>query len=64
MARYEIDVPAGVPADVEVTCTDHGVTESCDRSRRTLPFYCPDCETEVEVTLHDAADWRDLAEMC
>lgn len=64
MATYEIEVPEGVPAPTEVTCTDHGESATYERDRRTLLFYCPACETEVEVTLHDETDWRDLAEMC
>jgi hypothetical protein len=64
MPTYEIEVPEGVPEPLEVTCTDHGATATFERDRRTLPFYCPDPETEVEITLHDEGDWRDLAEMC
>lgn len=64
MPTYEIEVPEGVPDPLAVTCTTHGETATFERDRRTLPFYCPDCETEVEITLHDEGDWRDLAEMC
>lgn len=64
MPTYQIDVPEGVPAAIEVTCTDHGVSESFERSRRRLPFYCPACETAVDVSLQDESDWRPLTERC
>ncbi len=64
MATYEIEVPAGVPEPVAVTRRDHGRTERFEHDRRRVQFYCPDCDTEVEITLHDERDWRDLAEMC
>lgn len=64
MATYEIDVPEGVPSPVTVRCDAHDVAETFERSRRTLPFHCPECETEVEITLHDTDDWRALSERC
>ena len=64
MPTYEIEVLEVLPEHLAVTCRAHGVTARFERDRRTVQFYCPECETEVEVTLHDERDWRDLGEMC
>jgi hypothetical protein len=64
MASYEVTVPEGVPADVEVRCTDHGTSETFARHRSTLPFHCPECEVELAIDIRDTADWRELTERC
>lgn len=63
MPAYRIDVPDDV-GEVTVTCEAHGGTETFPGDRRTVGFHCPDCERELEVTLHDTADWRELTERC
>lgn len=64
MASYEIAIPEGVPADVEVACTDHGTSETFPRHLATLPFHCPECGVELTIGLHDTEDWRELTERC
>lgn len=64
MASYEISVPEGVPADIEVRCTDHGTTESFPRHLAQVPFHCPDCGVELTIDVRDTDDWRELTERC
>lgn len=64
MATYEITVPEGIPADVEVRCTDHGTAETFSRHLSTVPFHCPDCSRELTVAIADTDDWRELTERC
>lgn len=64
MPGYELDVPEGVPEPITVTCTDHGVVDRFDASRRRIAFHCEECERELEITLHDRSDWRELTERC
>lgn len=64
MASYTIDVPEGVPADLEVRCTDHGTAETFSRHLSTVAFHCPDCGVELTVDLSDTEDWRAWNERC
>lgn len=64
MARYEITVPKGVPAELEVTCTEHGTGATYPQYRSTVSFHCPDCSRELTVDLANTADWRAWNERC
>lgn len=64
MVNYEIEVPEGVPADLAVTCTDHGTVETFPRHRSRVSFHCPDCAVELTVDLADTEDWRAWNERC
>lgn len=61
---YEIERPDGPERGIRVACTDHGTAEEFHPAERQVAFHCPDCAMEVEVTLHDLLDWRDLGERC
>lgn len=64
MASYRV-VDAGPPdAGIRITCEDHGESEQFKPGYRAVAFHCDECGIEVEVTLADTEDWRDLAEMC
>lgn len=47
-----------------VTCETHGVSEEFEPGHWRVAFYCPDCGCELEVTLRDTHEWRDLGESC
>jgi transposase len=64
MATYEVDRPDGAEGGISVTCTEHGEQEHFQPGRARVTFYCPDCEYEVEVALHDALDGRPWGEKC
>lgn len=64
MVSYVLTVPENADEQVAVTCTDHDVTERYPAGTATLSFYCPDCDVELDVDRHDAADWRDWGERC
>jgi uncharacterized protein (DUF983 family) len=64
MADYTVTVPEGEEHGIRVRCEDHGEVEEFQPGYRTVAFYCAACGYEVELTLHDLRDWRDLGEMC
>ena len=64
MASYEVRIPEGVPADIEVRCTDHGTAETYPRHFSTVAFHCPDCGLELTIDVADTEDWRELTERC
>jgi len=64
MATYEVERPEDAEGGIVVACTDHGEHERFPPGRSKVAFYCPDCEFELEVALHDALDGRPWGEMC
>lgn len=64
MPDYTVTVTDGTERGIRVQCTDHDEASEFQPGRRTVAFYCSGCGYELEVTLHDLADWRDLGEMC
>lgn len=64
MSTYTVETPEGQERGIRVTCKKHGETEEFHPGQRTVAFYCEMCGYEVEITLHDLHDWRDLGEMC
>jgi transcription elongation factor Elf1 len=64
MSTFEVTVPEDVRAPIEVTCTAHGTSETFDRSHKTVTLACEDCGLELETTVYDLGDWRDLTERC
>lgn len=61
---YEIERPDGPERGILVTCTAHGESQEFQPAERRVAFHCPDCAMEVEVSLHDMLEWRDLQERC
>lgn len=64
MASYRVVGPEAADEGIHVTCEDHGESERFQPGYRTVAFHCDACGIEVEVTLADTEDWRDLAERC
>ncbi|MFT4889221.1 MAG: hypothetical protein ACI9YT_000130 [Halobacteriales archaeon] len=64
MTAFTVEVPEGEERGIRVRCEDHGESEEFQPGYRTVAFYCEGCGYEVEITLHDTHDWRDLGEMC
>ncbi|PSP27003.1 hypothetical protein BRC65_08305 [Halobacteriales archaeon QH_2_65_14] len=64
MPGYTVEIPEGRERGIRVTCQDHDESEEFQPGYRTVAFHCPKCGYEVEVTLHDLHEWRDLGEQC
>lgn len=64
MTDYIVTVPEGEERGIQVRCADHGEAEEFQPGYRRVTFHCSACGREVELTLHDLHDWRDLGEMC
>ena len=62
--NYTVETPDGPERGLRVTCESHGRSEEFDPGYRSGAFYCPDCGYEIEVTLRDTHEWRDLGESC
>ena len=62
--NYTVETPDGPERGLRVTCESHGRSEEFDPGYRSGVFYCPDCGYEIEVTLRDTHEWRDLGESC
>jgi uncharacterized protein (DUF983 family) len=64
MTNYTVTVPEGEERGLRVECDEHGEAEEFQPGYRTVAFHCDQCGYEIEVSLHDLHDWRDLQEMC
>lgn len=64
VANYTVTVPDGEERGIQVACDDHDEAEEFQPGYRTVAFHCSQCGYELEVTLHELDDWRDLGEMC
>jgi len=64
MTSYRIKNPEKEELGVRVTCEEHGESEEFEPGRRKVAFYCRMCGYELEITLRDTTDWRDLGERC
>lgn len=64
MTEYTVTVPEGDERGIRIACEDHGEAEEFQPGYRTVTFHCDQCGYEVEFTLHDLHEWRDLGEMC
>ncbi|WP_254761821.1 hypothetical protein [Natrinema marinum] len=64
MTTYTVEVPDGNERGMRIVCDEHGDAEEFQPGYRTVAFHCEGCGVELEVTLHDLREWRDLGEMC
>lgn len=64
MVQYEVEVPDGEEYGIRIRCPTHGESEEFQPGYRTVAFACDACGIELEVSVHDLDDWRDLGEMC
>lgn len=64
MPTYDVEIPEGPERGIRVTCEEHGESEEFQPGRRKVAFHCEQCGYELELSLHDLLDWRDLQEMC
>ncbi|PSQ56168.1 MAG: hypothetical protein BRD23_09730 [Halobacteriales archaeon SW_9_67_25] len=64
MTGYTVETPEREERGIRVACEAHGVAEEFRPGRRRVAFYCDRCGYELEVTLHDTYDWRDMQEQC
>lgn len=64
MPGYTVETPAGPERGIRVACQAHDTAEEFPAGRGSVAFYCPGCGYELEVTLHDTHEWRDLGERC
>jgi uncharacterized protein (DUF983 family) len=64
MTDYTVTVPEGEELGIRVRCEDHGEVAEFQPGYRTVTFHCEGCGYEIELTLHDTRDWRDLGELC
>jgi uncharacterized protein (DUF983 family) len=64
MVTFEVERPDGPERGVRIACPEHGERREFPPGRSRVTFYCPDCEFEVEVALHDALDGRPWSERC
>ncbi len=64
MLNYTVSVPDGEERGILVQCDTHDESEEFHPGHRTVTFHCDGCGYEVELTLHDLHEWRDLGEMC
>jgi uncharacterized protein (DUF983 family) len=61
---YEVTVHGGEERGIEVRCPVHDERETFQPGYRRVAFACEGCGRELELTLHDLAEWRDLGERC
>lgn len=64
MSGYRVEIPEGEERGIRVECEVHGETEEFPLGFRTVAFYCEGCGYEVEISVRDPHDWRDLGEFC
>ena len=64
MTPYRIETPEGEERGIRVHCETHGTSEEFQPGYRTVAFYCDRCGVEVELTVRDGDDWRELTEVC
>lgn len=64
MTGYTVTVPEGQERGIRIECETHGESEEFQAGYRRVTFHCEGCGRELELTLHDPGDWRDLGEMC
>lgn len=64
MTDFTVTVPEGEERGIQIQCGDHGQITEFQPGYRTVAFYCDKCDYEVEITVQDLQDWRDLGEMC
>lgn len=64
MTDYRVELPAAEERGIQITCETHGEAEEFQPGYRRVAFYCDGCGYEVEFSLRDTHDWRDLGEMC
>jgi hypothetical protein len=64
MTSFSVSVPDGEERGIVVRCDTHDEAEEFPPGYRTVAFHCDGCGYEVELTLHDLQEWRDLGEMC
>lgn len=64
MPGYTVETPEREERGIRVTCEAHGDSEEFPPGRRRVAFYCEGCGYELEVTVHDTHEWRDMGEMC
>lgn len=64
MSGYRVEIPEGEERGIRVECEVHGEADEFQPGYRTVAFYCEGCGYEVELTVRDPYDWRDLGEIC
>ncbi|MFB6361337.1 MAG: hypothetical protein ABEH59_08455 [Halobacteriales archaeon] len=64
MAAYRVHTPESVDEGITVECQSHGDTETFPPDHRKVAFQCSGCETEIEIVIRTAGDWRALTERC
>jgi len=64
MTEYAVTVFDDDERGIRVKCEGHGEAQEFQPGYRTVTFHCDGCGYELELTLHDTNDWRDLGEMC
>ena len=61
---YRIEVLDDPERGVRVGCERHDEWREFEPGRRSVAFFCGECNIDVELTLHDELDWRDWGERC
>lgn len=64
MATYRVFVPERPGDDIRIACDEHGETARFEPGFRSVAFHCHGCGREVELSLRDTDDWRELTEWC
>ena len=61
---FTVEVPDEQERGIRVGCEAHDNWEEFRPGYRRVAFFCEGCGFELEVTLRDLHDWRDMQEMC
>lgn len=64
MTTLTVELPDEAERGIRVTCATHDSTEEFQPGFRRVAFHCEQCGHELELTLHDLLEWRDLGERC
>lgn len=66
MPSYTVEVPEAETEErgVRVSCDEHGECREFAPGYRTVAYHCERCGYEVEISVHDLLEWRDLGERC
>lgn len=64
MIDYSVELPEGEEYGIRVRCDEHGESQEFQPGYRSVAFCCERCGYELELSLHDLLEWRDMGEMC
>lgn len=64
LASFTVEVPDEPERGLRVGCENHDEWQEFQPGFRKVAFHCPGCSYEIEISVTDMLEWRDMQEMC